>query len=385
MTLDAARAAMIAKLDSMGVLDPAWRDAFDQVPRHAFIPDTIWRVDRGAGNRLAPLHRADNPDAWLSAAYRDRPVDTQVDDGHPAADGTGWEVTSSASQPSVVAEMLHALNVQPGMRVLEIGAGTGWNAALLAHRVGAENVVTIDIDEHVTASARAALDNAGYGKVTVITGDGAAGWADGAPYDRVIATVGVTAVPLAWVTQSTVGGRLVVPLNNTFQAPGLAILDVTEHGEALGRLGGPAQFMGLRAERVPRPRGADFGSPAESTTSTDLHPYRWAGDRAAATAVGQLVAAGLHTLYEPHTDNTGTQWLYAPDSRSWASIEVTCDGPPYRVEQAGPRCPFDEVAAAYQHWLDVGSPALDAWKVRVGPAGQTIYFTADAPKTPRST
>ncbi len=204
----------MAQLRASGELDDGWGEAFVQVPRHLFIPDTIWLVDHDGGGRLRPLCHDDDPDRWLRCAYQDRPVDIQVDDGHPAADGTGYEVTSSASQPSVVAGMLRALAPEPGMRVLEIGTGSGWNAALLAHRLGAENIVSIEIDPAVADQARGALDRAGFGKLTVITGDGEDGWPDGAPYDRVIATVGAS------MAATAIGQRLGDGVHATFTSAG---------------------------------------------------------------------------------------------------------------------------------------------------------------------
>lgn len=371
MTPDGARAELVASLVSSGALDRTWRPAFEQVPRHLFIPDTIWQVSWATEGRLLPLHRDVDPDRWLTLAYRNGPVDTQVDDGRPADDGSGYEVTSSASQPSVVAEMLSALAAQPGMRVLEIGTGTGWNAALLAHRLGAENVVTVEVDPAVAGDAAAALDRAGFGKVTVITGDGCDGWVDGAPYDRVIATAGASTVPYPWVEQTVPGGRIVVPLANTYQAPGIAVLTVDGHGTASGRLAGPAVFMDLRSQRVPRPRGTGFGGEPDSVTSTELHPYRWAGDRAAATAIGQRLGQGVHTEYDDNTATTGIQWLLDPDTGSWAAVHLEVE-PPYPVRQAGSRRLFDEVATAYRWWLDAGKPPVEAWSVTVGPEGQSI-------------
>lgn len=147
VTPDEARGRLVAELAGSGAFDDGWREAFERVPRHLFIPDTVWRLN-GSGRRLVPLcHRVD-PGRWLALAYADAPLDTQVDDGHPGAGG-GVEVTSSASRPSAVAGMLGALALGPGMRVLEIGTGTGWKAALLANRVGAGNVVTIEVDPDV--------------------------------------------------------------------------------------------------------------------------------------------------------------------------------------------------------------------------------------------
>ncbi|MGH3885395.1 MAG: methyltransferase domain-containing protein [Pseudonocardiaceae bacterium] len=101
----------------------------------------------------------------------------------------------------------------PGHRVLEIGAGTGYNAALLAHLVGpAGKVTTVDIDSKVVRGARECLAAAGYRGVSVVCGDGEFGYSDHAPYDRIVVTAGAWDLPPAWVDQLAAGGRLVVPL-----------------------------------------------------------------------------------------------------------------------------------------------------------------------------
>ncbi len=148
------------------------------VPRHVFIPDMIWRYRR---NKLVPSRRSDDPDAWLRLAYGSGYVITQVDDGKPVGPGMiGWEVTSSAPEPGIIARMLAALDAEPGMTVCEIGTGTGYNAALLAAWLGAANIITIEVDDQVADQARRALNTAGY-PVTVVTGDGAQGYPPRAP------------------------------------------------------------------------------------------------------------------------------------------------------------------------------------------------------------
>jgi protein-L-isoaspartate(D-aspartate) O-methyltransferase len=121
---------------------------------------------------------------------------------------------SSASAPEVIALMLEQLDVQPGHRVLEIGAGTGYNAALLAHLVGETgHVITIDIDEDLVLSAREHLRSAGYEQVTVVQADGALGYPAEQAYDRIILTVASNDIAPAWRDQlARPHGRLVMPL-----------------------------------------------------------------------------------------------------------------------------------------------------------------------------
>ena len=128
-------------------------------------------------------------------------------------DETG-AVVSTISQPTMIASMLEELAVGRGNRVLEVGTASGYNAALLAELVGdAGHVVTIELEEDLAGHAAAALRSEGYGdRVTVVTGDGSAGYAPGAPYDRIIVTAGAPSIAPAWIEELREGGRLVVPI-----------------------------------------------------------------------------------------------------------------------------------------------------------------------------
>jgi protein-L-isoaspartate(D-aspartate) O-methyltransferase len=174
----ADRAALAARLPASETVVTA----FEGVPRHAFLPE------------FEPAE-----------AYRDAAVVVKSDvDGLPV---------SAATQPAIMAVMLDQLGLAEGHRVLEIGAGTGYNAALIARLVGDQRrVVTIEADSGLATRARAALAGAGYGLVTVITGDGAAGAPDHAPFDRIIATTGIWDIPPAWQAQLDHHGRMVLPL-----------------------------------------------------------------------------------------------------------------------------------------------------------------------------
>jgi protein-L-isoaspartate(D-aspartate) O-methyltransferase len=156
--------------------------AIARVPRHAFVPD------------IDPV-----------TAYIDDAVITRRDaEGHS---------TSSISQPSMVAQMLDALDLEPGQRVLEIGAGTGYCAALIAELVGATGAVTtIDVEPDITDEAARNLDANGFSRVTVTCADGALGDADGAPWDRILVSVGAWEPSPEWIVQLASDGKLVMPL-----------------------------------------------------------------------------------------------------------------------------------------------------------------------------
>ena len=174
--------ALVDKLKGDGCIHSARVEAaFRAVPRHVFVPDVA-----------------------LEQVYSDMHLVTKEQDGQPI---------SSSSQPAVMACMLELLDLRPGQCVLEIGAGTGYNAALMAHLVGETGrIVTIDLDEDIVAAAREHLAAAGYKQVHVVCGDGGQGYADAAPYDRVILTVGAADIAPAWREQLAPHGRLLLPL-----------------------------------------------------------------------------------------------------------------------------------------------------------------------------
>jgi protein-L-isoaspartate(D-aspartate) O-methyltransferase len=177
------RAALVRALrDEDVIVSEPVAAAFAAVPRHLFAP-------------------GESPEA----AYA--PHGTVM----PKRDADGL-LLSVLSAPNIQAMMLEPAEVEPGMRVLEIGSG-GVNAALIAELAGPDGqVTTMDIDPDVTARARACLDAAGYRQVRVVLADAEHGVSDGAPYDRIIVTAGSWDIPPAWVSQLAPGGRLLVPL-----------------------------------------------------------------------------------------------------------------------------------------------------------------------------
>ncbi len=362
---------MLDRLTGSGELTPAWSDAFAAVPRHRFIPETIWVTD-GAG--LVPLHRAEDPQEWMQRAYDPRSVITQVDDGHPAGPSErGRYITSSASQPNVVALMLTALDARPGMRVLEIGTGTGYNAALLAHRLGAHNVTSIEIAPDLADHARTALTATGY-PVAVITGDGAQGYPPHAPYDGMMSTAAVQQVPYPWVTQIRPGGTILTPWGTHYHNGALASFTVNGDGTAEGHIVGNVAFMFLRNQRI---YASIDDEECDETTArashTSVAPYSVAGDYNACLAIGMRVpGCSVITVPDPTAELTGTLWFVDPDTDSWANLHYQPNTRTYPIYQAGPRDLWDEIETAYHWWLDNGRPGPQQWRITISPEGQQV-------------
>ena len=189
--------------------------ALHAVPRHLFLP-------------------GQPPEA----AYRDDAIVTKRDE-------TGQPISSS-SQPAIMAIMLVQLGLAPGHRVLEIGAGTGYNAALISHIVGPSGQVTsVDIDPELVQTAREHLARAGFGEVTVVCADGAGGDPEHAPYDRIIATVGVSDLAPAWLEQAGPQARIVVPFDVRGTQLSIAF-DRAAPGRWASRSLAPCGFMRMR-------------------------------------------------------------------------------------------------------------------------------------------
>lgn len=206
-------------------------EAFLNVPRHFFLPDE-------------PLDKV----------YSDVAIVVKR--------GEEGQWTSSSSQPAIMAIMLEQLALKPGQRVLEIGTGSGFNAALISSIVGpGGNVVTVDIQPDLVDYARERLDIAGYDRVQTVVGDGGHGYSSGAPYDRIILTVASDVITPSWKEQLSPDGILVLPF---------AIVDGHQKSVAFEKRGNelvsvainPCGFMPLQgtfalAQPVRTPLGSD--------------------------------------------------------------------------------------------------------------------------------
>jgi protein-L-isoaspartate O-methyltransferase len=261
--------------------------------------------------------------------------------------------------------MLNRLDVRDGQRVLEIGTGTGWNAALLAYRLGTTNVVSVEIDPEVARAATARLEAIGR-PVTVVSGDGAQGVASAAPFDRVIATCSVERVPGAWVEQTTPGGLVLLPWGPPMANSHLLRLDVDDQGNAVGTIVGAANFMRLRAQAYRVTDEPDDFDTIAMRSTTDLNPREVLGNHARLAVALRLGECRASFEDSPHGE---VLWLLAADS--WASVEAGV------VRQAGARLLWDEAVAAYEWWRGEGSPERPRFHLTVSPRdGQWVWLDA---------
>ncbi|AEV87491.1 methyltransferase [Actinoplanes sp. SE50] len=340
-------------------LSPELATAFGSVPRELFVTGGFHRRD---GSWMEPV----DPD-FLPTVYSNDVLVTKVDGDRPI---------SSSSQPSLMAIMLAALDVRPGMRILEIGAGTGYNAALLA-TLGAE-VTSVEVQEDVAAHARAALARAGISRARVVTGDGYPGSPD-ARYDRVIVTVGVAGLSPHWFAQLDPAGFVVAPVEHAGHHP---VLTVT--GSGTGRVVCSAGFMGaagpLGARHPgshPPPAGVLHGltetapprwdPPLDSTAYRDLWYAAGAWDRRVTRATlpaGEVVRRDARHAFRSGEDI----YLTLLDETGTGGAVLLPDGSVLAGGGDADRRTAD-AAALIDRWHRRGRPPMRAWQVGLTRAG----------------
>jgi protein-L-isoaspartate(D-aspartate) O-methyltransferase len=200
------RERMVAEqIEARGVRSASVLSAMRSVPRHLFVPE--------------PLR---------SFAYWDRPL--------PIGNG------QTISQPYIVALMTELLEVRREHKVLEIGTGSGYQAAVLSMLVN--RVFSIELEAELAREARARLQALGYGNVTVRTGDGYAGWPEEAPFDRIILTAAPPEIPQLLIDQLKAGGRLVAPVGSLDQE--LVVVEKQRNGSVRRRSVLPVRFVPMR-------------------------------------------------------------------------------------------------------------------------------------------
>ncbi|MFI1992855.1 protein-L-isoaspartate O-methyltransferase [Actinoplanes sp. NPDC020271] len=342
-------------------LTPELAEAFGSVPRERFVPDGFHRRD---GGWMTPDDRD-----FLTTVYRNDVLITKLNGDVPI---------SSSSQPSLMAIMLSALDLRPGMRVLEIGAGTGYNAALMA-ALGA-TVTSVDVQADVAGRARAALDRAGVTGVRVVTGDGYPG-DPGSTYHRIIVTVGIAGLSPHWFEQLTPDGLVIAPVEHAGHHPVLAVRPgdpVTAAVVCSSGFMAAAGPLGARhAGSHPRSAGvlpelaetapARWSPPLDTTAYRDLWYAAGAWDRRATLATpANWDQAHLVLLHDPTpappTDSMTDTAAKPADDPVTSGAAVLPDGSVRAGGSEADRCTA-ALVTLIDRWSDLNRPSMRDWRV----------------------
>ena len=352
--LAALHSALVERLDTRDAI----RAAFAAHPRHRFIPDMVWPDATGL-----PLYRTTHPDRWTRLVYGTDAVTTQANDGGP---GPRNEPSSSSSAPQVMADMIAAAGVDEGTRVLEIGTGTGWNAAILASLVGEKGAVTsIEIDPGVAALARERLTGTG---VTVRT---AAEPPAGEVHDAVIATCAATRIPGGWLAAAE-GGTLVLPWSPHPAAHSTPIVSLAaDGGRASGLFVREAAFMRDRGQRPGDLAFPGLGQPPSPAPDFPVGSVELVDSGMMTQLTLMLPGVRVGVGVRPFRGGHG-RIVWTGAGSSWAYV-----WPDGTVTGGGDRALGDDLADAYRQLREAGLPALDAFTLDVDP-GRGSYRVACA-------
>lgn len=324
-------------------------EAFASVPRHRFL--TSFRL-RGKRHELD--HEVGQPpDDVLDLIYANNSL--------PTRDGSDGEPISSSSEPALMAVMLELAELAPGMRVLEIGAGTGYNAALIARLTGAA-VASIEAGRATAEAAAAAIRRACLdGHVRIVHGDGYLGDPEHGPWDRVIVTCGIAGVPPGWVTQLADGGVIIAPVAHAGYHP---VVVIRQEDGLVGQVGVWADFMPAVGSLRP---AAMFGHRSGAPVHGEL---RWFPRAVEPTTVEEYKDLTFAIGAQDHRANraTTTAAEFRPGAGATALID---DGAAAWVQRSGDLAatgriePADALVARLQAlveaWELAGRPEAEEW------------------------
>jgi len=323
-------------------------NAFRTVPRHAFI-EQMYRKQKGQWHLMEG-----SSSERMETIYTNKSLVTQIENNQPS---------SSSSQPSLMATMLDALDLQQGQRVLEIGTGTGYNAAVMAEIVGPSGrVISIDIDASLIGKARQRFDRLEYKNIEVYCAHGLDGYTTARPYDRIIATASFPYIPVSWLDQLAPDGLLVAPIQTPLAG---ALLKVTKGNSGRSAIGTfldlpYVHFMPLRRTYLPS---------REDISATTSLPF----------------FATEQCPFDTSIFDTSFDWLFwlhfaFPTarlvwySRSWKEQTLTCpvlldatmktmlifypSNQPWSVEIRGEPQAWHRLQQVYSSWIEANRPSL---------------------------
>lgn len=380
------RARLVEALKQEGMITtPAIESAFLAVPRHCFL-DAFYLREQTAPVRWKLIEsRALSTQEWCQLVYADAPLITRLNEiGNP---------TSSSSAPAIMACMLEVAALAPGQRVLEIGTGTGYNAALLAHLVGDPTLVTtIELEDDLMRLARERLARVVSPGVQVIAGDGFLGYAPNAPYDRILATASTQTIPLAWLDQLREGGIIVLHLQGHLAGGCLVCFQKQGPGRSgTGLLITGSDFMQLRT-----PSSSSFLAPqllahllhrpltcSYVLTSALFDPtLLWNND----------LAFFLQTLFPTLCLNSISKGREDPpriclldESTRTLLVFSPLGEKQWQLEIRGNVPVWERALAAYHQWLDLGRPGATAYRLLIDACGRQRLVYAPAHPSSKAT
>jgi protein-L-isoaspartate(D-aspartate) O-methyltransferase len=331
-------ACLVGEIEKKVSLSPATRAAFLAIDRKRFVPQYYRQVER----------------VWTAYSttdaevYQDRPLVTKVEQGMPC---------SSSSQPSVMAAMIEALQLQPGQSVLEIGTGTGYNAALLAHIAGdAHTITSLDIDGEAIKHAKQIIPHVVGEGMTIVQADARDGYEDSAPYDRIIVTAGFRHVSGAWQDQLRTGGLLVGNWLGALSSV-MVVLQKQEDGSMRGSVLPQAAFFMemLPREQASPPDWASYDSIPEAEHHLPFDMHSLLRDQAFLLLL-QCRYPELEKYARPAKEGI-SQWIVNPENCS--SIAVSKHGAVCRGNL------FSYVDETYQHWLTEDTITREGVLIRI--------------------
>lgn len=351
-------AGLVEQLQKAGALRSGrWTEAFAAVPRHVFVPRwyemetdargvSVWRSQRPLGS------------GELAKVYRDLTLVTALDpDTAEQVDTDAWTgvPTSSSTLPSLMATMVEDLRVEDGHQVLEVGTGTGYNAALLCARLGDHLVHSVDINPDFVSAAHGRLATLGFAPC-LTAGDGQAGHPGGERFDRIIATCSVHRhLPAAWIEQTNPDAVILTDVALGIEG---GLVRVTR--DAAGRVHGGftaagGRFMAARtaATCYPLPQRAPYaaetGTRSSTVTAADVqthYPFR---------LLLALELPDAELVYHSAADGAMALQLQTSDG-TWARAPLTGGG---GVTYGGAVDLWRTVEAGWQWWNEQGRPAQD--------------------------
>lgn len=350
-------------LFASGDLTEPWRGAFVHVPRHVFVPH-----------------------APLELAYSSEAIVTQTRTAPVRGAGAIELPSSSASAPGAVALMLDRLKVTRGDRVLEVGTGTGYNAALLCYELGDNALSSVELDPALVYGAKQALQSLGY-HPTLVAGDGYEGFPEAAPYDAIMATCAINHIPPAWIRQLAPNGRIVAPLAGANDTA-LMVLNKIADDEMEGRFDhARIAFMPLRHD-VDNPLGpgrtlglSALLMPHYGTTAVDPSLLIDLDDELALFLHLHIAGLVVGTTCNPREGHAVT----VTDATSSAEVPTNATAPStWQTLQRGPHRLWDTVEHATRLWQTLGAPRRSRYGITALTDTARQFVWLDEPLGPYS-